>query len=312
MRETDIENLLLKGFQDELKNKNNSYLYQLFMIGMRCLKPDSNGGNRINFNRYSEELKLWRQYRIGENCALNSFVIKKNRSNLFDSSSFIRALPIFLSNQDLNIAISESFKISYYITEDIDTFFFTIINGIILMEYMNENDIIQIYNILKDRLISIPSIDYIRKIKREEDKLYIIRFEDMRIKTIQILDRLISEDMSIVNYLKAILENLFSDKIDKKVMNKIEYIYKNDIVIDNSYIRNIGSYIYKLRMGRISPRSLKFVKKKDKSIYDMAEGERFNSSILGNSYLSKIERRNNREIRYVVSKSGKYKFIREI
>ena len=67
-----MERLLLDLFQkDYLNNKNNTYISQLAVITIKSLLPmKDEEGIRIDYRRFTEEYKLWLNYRNGDNSSL--------------------------------------------------------------------------------------------------------------------------------------------------------------------------------------------------------------------------------------------------
>lgn len=317
MKEKDIENLVLRGFQSELAEKSPSYYYQIFMMTVRSLVPESSGGNCVNYERFSEELKLWTGYRAGGNSALNDFALRGRRGKDFDESAPVRAVPIFIANENSEKAVQEIFKSSYFITENIKSFLVSVSAGFIISEFIESKNFDEMFSELKEILIEINTSELLKTVNKENDKLYIINFERNRIELLQKMDRVNSafdneEESEYLKFLKEIYRFLSEESGEDRGLSKICGFISDDADLDSGYLRSIGNYLGRLRKGRISPESLKFEKKDDASVYSLREGERFRNSVLGDSVLKKIEEKDGFELRYVVSKSGKYRFFRKL
>lgn len=317
------------------------------MLTLRSIYPDiSLDSNAINYERFSEELKLWRYYRRGGNRALNELVLRDNKTDLFEESSLIRAIPIFLSNQNMDSAVKIAFENTLYFTENIDAIFSSISFGVLLSNKINGLNLSESFELLKESIISLRTVEYLKDSYKKDDNIYIIRIESKKIELIQTIDRFLSKHFDIQSEIAIVtkaelqaqqpesgdesgIENDDIIKLDKEKDSKIildflEKVSKQDIAdiispflengidVENNYLRNIGSYIYRLRKGRVPADSLKFIKTEDISVFSLREGEHFENSVLGDSTLEKISLENGFELRYVRSKSGKYRFFRKI
>ena len=72
MENINLEQLLLNVFREDFnRNKRFSYISQLTVITVKALIPMMDEhGIRIDYTRFEEELKLWINYRNGENASL--------------------------------------------------------------------------------------------------------------------------------------------------------------------------------------------------------------------------------------------------
>ena len=330
MKEIEIENLIVSGFQKELMSEEPTYLYELFMITLRSIYPNiSKDANVINYDRFSEELKLWRHYRRGGNKAINGLVIRGEKTDAFDESASIRTLPIFIANQNIDNAIEEAVSNVYYFTSDIDSIFSSIVYGILTSNKTLGFDDRENLEILKEKIICFKTMDYLITINRDSDVKYLIKIENKKIDIIQAIDRTIAKifkdetedkkniETSVVNSEKEnieldnILVNFIEDTFKVKLSDSMKNFIEQIINIEDTYLRSIGKYLYKLRKGRISPKALEFEKEEDVSIFSLSEGQEFNNSILGISMLKKVECRDGFELRYVKTRSGTYRFFRK-
>lgn len=370
MKERDIQNTVLAGFQDELKSRTPTYLYEMFMMTLRSIYPDvESDSNEVNYERFSEEIKLWRYYRRGGNEALNELVLRGKKTDLFEESSFARVIPIFLANQELDKAIKVAFKNIFYTTENIDCIFSAISFGVLLSNKLNGLSMTESFDVLKESVISFRTVEFLKDTNKANDNIYLIKIESKKIEIIQTIDRFVSKYLELVslkdeqieqiqeiqesegsgqpekpeqsrsfaeesvedseviadskesatentdfsNYESIVVE--FISSISKSETQSIGRIIKpflnESIEIENNYLRNIGSYVYRIRKGRVSAESLKFKKSEDVSVFTLKEGDKFVNSVLGESVLEKITVENGFELRYVRSKSGKYRFFRK-
>lgn len=106
------------------------------------------------------------------------------------------------------------------------------------------------------------------------------------------------------------LDNLSGDSIIGKSM---ESCFKrnniDDIKLDRCY-KNLATYIYNLRKGRIDPRNLKIYEYELPDIFQFDEGDIFYHSLLNRSKVIKKEITSNRLTVHLATKLGIYKLVK--
>ena len=118
MMDLRLENILLDIFQEDINNnKAQTYITQITILTIKSLIPSVNEiGNRIDYRRFYEELKLWKYYSLGENNSLLNILGDIDEDVYFslnDSTLYSRIIPIILDNENHDIIEDEIIKKLY-------------------------------------------------------------------------------------------------------------------------------------------------------------------------------------------------------
>ena len=164
-----MERLLLDLFQkDYLNNKNYTYISQLAVITIKSLLPmKDEEGIRIDYRRFTEEYKLWLNYRNGDNSSLlntQGRVIHEIYWGQIDDSIISRIIPLVLANKDYSIIEEETIKNILYTTGNLQVLFEGLALTYLLFLVVNnsnghlDND--KLIDSIKDKIISFSQTDF--------------------------------------------------------------------------------------------------------------------------------------------------------
>src|SRR5690625_2488494 len=100
-----ITNPLMVFFNEDFKiNNGPSHITDLIILNIKSLITSEDYVSlNIDYNRYLEELKLWRYYKHGKNSSLMN-ILGNMEPHIYwhhkDDTVYYRILPIILSNKD--------------------------------------------------------------------------------------------------------------------------------------------------------------------------------------------------------------------
>ena len=278
-----IYNTMMVVFAEDLEaNGDRSYITDLTIISIKSLIPSKEYVKvNIDYNRYNEEIKLWKYYRNGDNPSLLN-LFQNIDSKIYweekDDSVYSRTLPIVVVNRDFNDIREEIIKNLLFTTGNIETLIETIL--ISKMIFLLINDSKNIVEQLKEEIINFSQVEFERNYAKyyristsEYRKNYTIDFEQKKIFALNLLNSSTSPGFNI---LKDCLDVLFLNGIGRTTMGKcIKVFLDNDtkeIPIEN-YYKKLISYLLNLRNGKIAPEALEIEKYYLPDIFQFNEGE---------------------------------------
>ena len=174
----NIENLIVNFFkEDPGLGGDFSYQTQLSIISIKSLLPmKSEEGVRIDYERFDQEYKLWKEYRNGANKSLLNIGDNMDSHiywNEKDDSILARMIPIILANQDYIIIEDELIKNILYTSGNIEALLENLSIGFILHDLVLGR-LDDTRDRLKDRIIKFSQIDFLAKY----EDLYRFKLED--------------------------------------------------------------------------------------------------------------------------------------
>lgn len=314
MLNLNIENILPNLFN--ISKEENKDISLISILTIKSLVPDTkNKGNRIDYKRFNEELKLWKHYRVGDNPSLLNILDKIDKDiylNSEDEIIYSRIIPIILANERYEIIEDEIIKNILFVSGNIGILLEWLLVGKFLYLILNKEE--EIIDKLKDYIINISQIDFLKnykdfyRIKLEENsKSYKVEFERKRLDLINILNGI---NIKKYKYTEDLLNILKSSKVDTILGNIIYNSLYNETSEDISkgFYNNMNEYILKLRKGRINPDNLVIEDYKLPNIFNYEEGEVFYHSLLNNSKVIKKEVKDGVLTSLIKSRSGMYLF----
>lgn len=294
-----------------------SYIVEIMLITIKSLKPSlQKDGNVIDYKRFKNELELWKSYRHGMNRNL-LYSLNKERYSAYDDvdeSAYARASIITLANQRWETIKDELIKNILFTTANVELILECLLLSKILYLKLG-NDKIEyddILTALKQVIIDISpdEIDIDRKD-------YKIEFERMRVNLITLLNGINMD--SKFPLLKAMLELLKTEKNGQDdysnffisgMLGILKGQANGEEIKDLKFIKNLCSYIAKLRKGRITLEDLKLEDYESVDIFSYKKGESFQHPLINFSEVIHKENKSNFEISYIRTKTGVYRFIK--
>ncbi|MGO1469977.1 MAG: hypothetical protein ACTHW2_08140 [Tissierella sp.] len=317
MLKLDLEKLLLNIFQqDKMKSNKHTIFSQISMITIKSLIPSpENVGNFIDYNRFKEELKLLKLYKI-EDKKHELINIKENVYFKYkDETIYARLIPIIISNKDYEIIEREVVKNILYTTGDIEVLLEWMFISKLIFLMIEEND--NTLGELKEYIINLSQTGFLEKYGDKylydylkPDLNFEVKFERVKVSIISLLHGI---DMGKFKYLKDLLDIVDGKNAETMIGFIVEKSKLEEKVlydIDKSYER-MASYILKLRKSRIDPSDLKIKKYILPDIFSFKEGEMFFHSLLNNSRVIKKEVQENSLTSLVETRAGIYLFKRD-
>lgn len=323
MIDLKLGSILPSIFYTEIsKDKKNSDILEISILTIKSLMPSAREvGNRIDYKRFYEELRLWKYYRVGENLSLLNILDDPNEDiyfNFKDPTIYSRIIPIILANEKHEIIADEIIKNIIYTTGNIDYLLEWLLIGMaiaFLLENKNTN-IEALREYLKEYLINISQVDFFSRYRNfyriDIEKLdnYKIIFERTRLELLNVVNEI---ECKKYKYMEDILK-VISGEIPKTSLGTILYEASQGLSIDselNSFYKSMNEYVLRLRKSRINPESLKIEEYILPDIFKYEEGDIFFHSLLKESKVLKKEAKNGNLTSLVKTRSGIYLFRRD-
>lgn len=314
----------------ELETGQWSYIVETMIITIKSLLPSNEDISVvIDYKRFNEELKLWKDYRHGSNDALINTILTKDNSKYWinnDDSIYSRIVPLVVVNKDFSIIKEQVIKNVLYTTGNITILLEAIILSKLLFMLMNNENFEEekIFKELKYEVIMISQKELLEQykfLKIDRDTYpgnYVLDFERKRIDLLNTLHGIVKEnDFHILRSSLEIVKNNILD------FNDIEYdfflfgivgLLNNKVqgfnFKDKAFIDSLCNYIMKLRKSRISPEALHISDYSQPDILKFKEGKEFNHPLLNRCKIIKKIENTNSVVCFVRTKTGVYRFIK--
>lgn len=338
MLENYIEKFIVSGCSEEVQNyksisgencilerdKNQwSYIVEIMIITIKSLIP-SDYGSVIDYERFNEELKLWYYYRHGgNNCLLGSLNSDERAYWEYeDDSIFSRIVPIVFANEDWIVARDEVLKNILYTTGIISSIFeglslAKLLSVLISNFQISYDDII---SQIKEEIVCFSqkefmqhNINYFKFSPNTYKGNYIVVFERKRIELLNVLNGIGKSQE--YNTLKQSLDILQEPEKDNEQssfllagLKGLMTSYETNHIKDEVFIKNLCSFLVKLRKGRIAAESLHVENYILPDVFQYNEGDIFFHSLLKKCQVIKKIKESNLVISYIRTKSGVYSF----
>jgi len=314
---------------EENTSEQWTYIVEMMIITAKSLIPSNQkSGVIVDYERFSEELKLWAYYRHGENNVLINTIRQKNDRSYWydlDDSVYSRIVPIVAANENWEVVCEEVVRNALYTVGNIQVMIECILLSKLLFTFLSKKNIeySDIILILKEEIIGLSQRKILTECKDafrvstdEYSGNYLIDFERKRIDAINLLNGVHKEGTYEV--LSKSLEIISGDKessdLDSFFVEGFKGLYfnmKNEEIKINEFILNLCGYLIKLRKGRIAIDSLKKENYKFIDIFKYKEGDVFVHPILNKCKVISRKELNEMIILNLYSKSGKYRFIKK-
>lgn len=343
MLETNVEKFILSGCSEEVRryresfyqpneiehaNNQWTYIVELMIITIKSLIPDEvHHGSVIDYKRFNEELKLWYHYRHGENISLLGSLYNDERTywDYEDDSIFSRITPIIFANEDWAVTRREVLKNILYSSGNIYSIFEGLALSKLLFLLINNPsfDCDELISQVKEEMICFSQKDFVREHSINFKFLldtykgnFVIDFERKRI---EILNTLNGMNLgSKYNTLKESLNILGEQEVNTLPtfflggLRGLKSVCDYNPIKDEEFIKNLCSYLVKLRKGRFSIESLQIDKYILPNVFQYKEGEVFFHTLLKKCQVVKKIKDSGKEISFIRTKSGIYRFIKNI
>ena len=313
MNKNFMENIFIEDYRLEDKY---TYISQIGILTIKSLIPSIDDlGVRINHKRFTEELNLWKGYRVGENPSLIN--IDKNDSSIYwngkDDSIISRLAAIVIANQSYEIIEEELIKNILITSGNLREMFQSLSISYILFLLLNkETDIIEK---LKKMIIEFSQVDFLEKFSDDYKTLndypgnYKVEFEKEKIFIISLLNGVDSGKYENLSDCLRVLENNQGKTLIGKVLYNFLYETANEHRLPDFYLSMV-SYLSNLRKSRIDPKNLEIEEYILPDIFSFNEGDVFFHSLLRDSKIIKKEVRNGIPTSLVQTRTGLYVFKR--
>lgn len=314
----DLEGLIPNIFLEDLRsNGRNTCISQLSILTIKSLLPlEEEVGNEIDYKRFGQELKLWKEYCIGDDKSLLSTLKESNNDNYFnyyDETFYTRLMPIVIANNDFAVCEEEVIKNILYFSGDISNLLeWTLIGLGIYLLINKEEDII---GNLKEYIINFSQIAFLDKYKEyfpigmDMPVDLKISFEKERIVLLNILNGIKSNKYPYIQDLLSIVDG----KDPTTPIGRIVYESSTDTNMDkvDTFYMSMSNYLLKLRKGRINLENLELKEYILPDVFSFKEGEVFFHSLLNHSKVLKKEVKHGVLTSLITTKSGNYLFKRD-
>lgn len=215
---------------------------QLFLLSSKSLIPyEDKIGCMFDIFRYEKEIELFKYYVNGHDDILEYYFARKKPSEKEDMLLEYKIIPVAISNTEWDILLNEVLKVVFFFTTDKNTILNAVIIGSAIKEYLEDKNIDDINEIIRERLIGFSLKDILNSNNLSMDKTGLIEFEKERVK-ILLKDELITDEL----------------KEKYKVLKYICNAGKiTEEMADGTMLSSFSSYLFKLRKGIISPEKLR-------------------------------------------------------
>ncbi len=280
-------------------------------------------GTRIDYKRFTEEYKLWLQYRNGDNPSLLNLqgrVIPEIYWGEKDDSIIGRIIPLVVVNKDYDILEEEVIKNILFTTGNLQALFEGLAISYLLYHVMNNSSGLQaltkekLVDGLKDRVIKFSQISYIEKYKshyriniENYNGNFRVEFEKEKLNLLNALYTLGSNRYySLIDFFKVIEGDEGNTLIGRFLY---DYLYsKNNNYEISEFHLSLGEYIINLRRSRIDPEKLKINEYILPDVFSFEEGEVFYHSLLREVKIIKKEVKGKTLTSLLQTKTGMYLF----
>lgn len=315
-----IKKPLMVAFVEDNKKNGPTHITDLIRITIKSLMPsEKNLGVNIDYNRYAEEMKLWKYYRHGENLSLINISTDVDPDIYWqdkDDSVLLRIIPIVLVNENYFVIREEIIKNVLFTTGRIETIIEAILIGKLLYLIIAGEE--NILDNLKQEIINLSQVDFIFNYQKnfkaqleDYNGKFAVDFERCKIYALKALNLSFSKGFeSLQDCIRVYVDNSSGGNIIAKCIEaslREEYRYDTGLA---SFYNNLGDYVYRLRKGRIDPEVLKIQKYDLPDVFKFNEGDVFFHSLLNSSKVIKKEKIDNRIIMHINTKLGIYIFKR--
>ncbi|SET50525.1 hypothetical protein SAMN05660297_02620 [Natronincola peptidivorans] len=356
MENTNSKEIALKDFtycynKDLVMEKQKgqySYITELILIMIKCLIDDASEFKiGVDYQRFYEELKLWKYYRHGnvttilERLNNKDYYTSESYWNNTSGSSISRIIPILIANKNYHVAEIEAYKNLLYLNRHPQVLLAGLIllrSGYLLLEkgFINKKEFI---DELKDYLTQLQLKLLNENLRGRLPKNYNIQFEKERIQFLIDLDRF-KNDKRKQNSLWNSREMLLScidfyftlqsgnpksldgiPLLDKKEIMALSYglwginskeaYERKNLVKDEKSIFNMGQYLYNLRNYQIQRKNndKQRESKEMQDIFKLKKDERLQHPILNTiRIIEKVETKDYIKV-LVKTKIGTYTFL---
>lgn len=339
MLETNIEKFIICGCSEEVSRYRESfyqpkelehdknqwtYIVELMIITIKSLIPDEiHHGSVIDYKRFTEELKLWYHYRHGDNISLLGSLYNEERTywDYEDDSIFSRITPIVFANEDWGVIKREVSKNILYSSGNIYSIFEGLALSKLLFLFINNPSINydELINQIKEEMICFSQKDFImehsKDFKFSLDTYrgnFVIDFERKRI---EILNTLNGVNLSSkYNTLKKSLNIIREEEVNTPSafflggLKGLKSVYDYAPIKDEEFIKNLCSFLVKLRKGRLTAESLKIDKYILPNVFQYKEGDVFFHTLLKKCQVVKIINEPDKITSFIRTKTGIYRF----
>lgn len=323
MLDLNLENILSNVFYIDIKkNKINKDISQIAILTIKSLMPSINEvGNRIDYKRFHEELRLWRYYRTGENNSLLNILDKPDRDiyfNFKDETIYSRIIPIILANKKYEIIEDEIIKNILFTTGNIENLLEWLLIGRTLSLVLENKDYTmeELKDSLKEYVINFSQVDFLKQygnlyrfdIGRASN--YKIVFERTRLDLLNLLN---GANLNKYIFMEDIL-GILEGNTPKTFLGDIIYVSTQDLAVEselNNFYISMNKYVLRLRKSRIKPEELEIKEYILPDIFIYEEGEVFFHSLLKEVKVIKKEVKDGVLTSLVQTRSGMYLFKRD-
>ena len=307
---------LMALFDVATKGKGGpTHITDLILVNIKSLLPSVDYTRlSIDYRRYTEELKLWKYYRHGENRALIN-ILEGLEPHIYwkekDDTVYPRIMPIILANTDYSNIKEEVIKNILFTTGNIET----LIEGLLLSRllYMNLLNNHNIIDKLKEEVINFKQDEFLNKYKKDYrlpidqyQENYKVEFERNKIFALNTLNLAYSNKFKT---LEDCIKLMVSEEEAKTIIGQsLKSFGENKTYPDNSYYYSLANYIYLLRSKKINRESLKIEKYILPDVFSFQEGDEFYHSLLNSARVIKKKKVNKEMVVHLRVKSGNYIF----
>ncbi len=319
MVDIELEDLITSLFKEDLEESGQaSYISQLAIITIKSLIPAKNSmGNRIDYERFEEEIKLWRQYRRDQERELLNPEDYKEPEAYFkkgDRTLAFRIIPLIVGNSDFDIGEEEVIKNILFSSARLEDLF----EGLLLTRFIygligKKEDLIED---LKDYLIRFGQKEFLDKYRDDFSidpnsyPSYRIEFERKRIEALNILNGLGGRGFESLKDLMGFLEGERESLLGRILGGRSKDL--EDVPQLNGFYQGMTTYIIRLRKSRIEPERLIIKEYELPDVFSFEEGEVFYHSLLNHSKVIKKEVSKNLLTSTIQTKTGMYRFKRDL
>lgn len=317
MIKVDLNRLMVNVFkEDKFRNGENTIFSQLAIITIKSFLPDCKiVGNKVDYKRFHEELKLLKYYKIEKENHILLGISEKDYFTYKDKTIYSRLLPIIISNTDFEILEDQVIKNILLTTGDVESLLEAL--AISKLIYMLINGQVKPLEDLKQYIINFSQVGYLEKHKKyylfdclKENRNFEINFEKTKVSLITFFHGIDLGKFRFLSDLIGVLEGKSSKTSIGMIIEKTIKEEGINCQIDESYVR-IASYLLKLRKSRINPDDLKLKEYILPDIFSFKEGEVFFHSLLNNSKVIKKEVKDGTLTSLVETRGGMYLFKRD-
>ena len=266
--ENRIKNIIYEIYNDSKDEEVTNLYYQLFIVGMKSLiLSEHKLGAYYNESKLKQELNLLREY-FSTDKSVRVIL------NTDDKGIFAILLPAIMMNKEWDAIIENTVRLFNVCSIDYNKLpriqlMASLISGYLINKniYVDNQLEDEVIESCKNKIIDISIKEMNEITSNEIDMIKILKYEQERIKIIELLNKRCIDEMKYLNIVYGYIN----------CVNLDENISREEEVMIDSFAK----FIVKMRSGRINPKMMKYDLQAKPTFSGYLKVKKFSHPIMG-------------------------------